>query len=1040
MHTNQNLARFPNHRKLHLGKASRISHLLCAACLPLAVTLLTGRWAPVQAADAEVDKLLQLPYNNPGLMVDLGVGLWAYPMPLDYDGDGDMDLLVACPDKPTSGTYYFENTTQDPNVKLPVFKSAVRIGDGEHYMLLSNVGEEPVILRPGKEYRRDAQSKKFDFSKPSKIDAPINPNVDAVGRIRANMWRYVDFEGDGDQDILVGTGDWSELGWDHAYDNHGQWRNGPLHGYVYLLENQGTDPQPDYTQSPSRLQAGGGDVDVYGWPSPNCADFDGDGDLDLLCGEFLDGFTYFQNVGTRSEPQYAAGQKLLSDTGGPLVMNLQMITPTAVDWDRDGDFDLIVGDEDGRVALVEHTGKFRDGQPIFLSPQYFQQQADTLKFGALATPFVYDWDRDGDQDILCGNTAGNIGFFENLGAGSGGLPKWAAPKLLNVKTPAGEVQPFRVMAGPSGSIQGPCEAKWGYTTLSVADWDGDGDGDIVYNSILSRLGLLINEGGELLETEFDTGLSEAPPEWYWWQTKSSSSLTQWRTTPVAIDFDQDAKLDLVMLDQAGYLTLRPACGSAQRIFIDEQGQPIQLNPKTCGGSGRIKLAVVDWDSDGRLDVLVNSENAAWYRNCEERDGRVVLKRIGNLARRNIAGHTSSPTVADFDGDGLPDLVIGSENGRIYHIAHADCIGYSPDQLLAAQPVEKAAPRVAGLVTEEFVFEQSPFKECHASTICKTSRGLVTAWFGGTKEGNQDVGIWTSYCDGANWTAPTQVADGVQHDSLRYPCWNPVLYQPPGDAPTLLFFKVGPTPSTWWGELLISYDRGRTFVERRRLPEGIDGPVRCKPIMLPDQSTLLCGSSTEHEGWRVHFESVALKNGMPADRMSSNIWHRVGPINDASEFNAIQPSLLTHQDGHLQALCRTKEGVIASTISQDLGQTWTKLEGIDLPNPNSGIDGVSLLDGRHLLIYNHLGSGETGWGRRGLLNLAISDDGLSWRKAGILESEEGAEFSYPAMIQTSDGLVHICYTWKRDRIKHLVIDPQDLTVGDVLRKGDTYVTD
>ncbi len=1013
-----------------------------AICHALAGLLLTAVvWMVSQsdsnAADAIEDKLLQLSYNNPGLVVDLGVGLWAYPMPLDYDGDGDMDLLVGCPDKPTSGTYYFENPTQDPKNKFPVFKKAVRLGEGAHYMLLSHKNDEPVIVQAGKEYRRDPKSKRFDFAKPNTIDLPTNPNQFSVGRTRANMWRYVDFEGDGDHDLLVGIGDWSELGWDHAYDSHGQWRNGPLHGYVYLIENQGSDQRPSYSQSPSRLRAGGGDVDVYGWPSPNCADFDGDGDFDLLCGEFLDGFTYFENLGTRAKPEYAAGQKLKDASGKPLVMNLQMITPTAVDWDQDGDLDLVVGDEDGRVALVENTGQLCEQRPVFEAPRYFQQQADTLKFGALATPFVDDWDRDGDQDILCGNTAGNIGFFENIGEGANGLPKWAAPILLNVRQQSDDIEPFRVMAGPNGSIQGPCEAKWGYTTFSVADWDGDGDGDIVYNSILGRLGLLLNDDGTLREVEFDTGLKEAPPEWYWWPTESSSSLTQWRTTPVAIDFDHDQKLDLVLLDQQGYVTLRSACGTAQRIFVDEQNQPLQLNPKSCGGSGRIKMAVVDWDSDGRLDLLVNSENATWYRNCEDRDGKIVLKRIGNLARRNIAGHTASPTVADFDRDGKPDLVVGSENGRIYHIAHDDCISYTAEQLQAEPLRETATPRIAGLLADEFVFEKSSFKECHASTICRTSRGLVTAWFGGTEEGNQDVGIWTSYHDGGSWTEPVQVADGVQHAGLRYPCWNPVLFQPPGDAPTLLFFKVGPSPSTWWGELMVSYDRGRTFVERRRLPEGIDGPVRCKPILLADQTTLLCGSSTEFDGWRVHFESVSLLDGMPADRLTSNLWKRVGPINEASEFNAIQPTLLTHADGRVQALCRTKEGVIASTLSSDLGNTWSKLAAIDLPNPNSGIDAVSMSDGRHLLIYNHLGSGKTGWGRRGLLNLAISDDGLTWRKAGILEREEGAEFSYPAMIQTPDGLVHISYTWKRDRIKHLVIDPQQIEVGEILKKGDTY---
>jgi predicted neuraminidase len=976
-------------------------------------------------------KLQPLKYNNPGLVVDLGVGLWAYPMPLDYDGDGDMDLLVGCPDKPSAGTYFFENPSQSADQKMPVFKPGVRIGNGYHYMLLSHRDNEPVVLKPGKEYRRNSETRKFDFSKPHDIDIRSN-QAQSGGRTRGNMWRYVDHDGDGDQDLAIGTGDWSDLGWDHAYDNHGNWRNGPLHGYVYLVTNEGNDKKPKYTDSPQRLQAGGGDIDVYGWPCPNFADFDHDGDLDLLCGEFLDGFTYFQNTGSPTKPIYAAGQRLNDADGDPLVMHLQMITPTAVDWDRDGDVDLIVGDEDGRVAFVENTGELLDSVPVFESPRYFQQQADTLKFGALSTPYVYDWDNDGDEDIVCGNSAGSIGFFENLGSGEDGLPTWNAPQLLRAKSGNGENKPFRVMAGANGSIQGPCEAKWGYTTLSVADWDGDGDGDIVYNSILARLGLLINDGGMLAEKPFDTGLRELPASWYWWQTPSSETLTQWRTTPLATDFDGDATLDLVMLDQEGFLTLRSAGGKAQRVFVDEDNRPLQLTSGTCGRSGRIKLALVDWDGDSRLDVLVNSENATWYRNCETRDGNHVMKPIGNLARRNVAGHTSSPTTSDFNRDGKPDLLVGSENGRIYHIDHEDCVSFSQEQITPRAPAEIDEPKFAGLVREEFIFENAPFKQCHASTICETSRGLVSAWFGGTKEGNQDVGIWTSYHDGQKWNGPVQVADGVQHNALRYPCWNPVLYQPPGDAPTLLFFKVGPNPREWWGEVMVSYDRGRTFRDRKRLPEGIDGPVRCKPILLGNHPTLWCGSSTEFDGWRIHFESVQLSDGIP-----NGTWKRIGPINDASEFNAIQPTFLRHSDGRLQMLCRTKEGVIATSFSSDDGSTWSKLQATDLPNPNSGIDAVTLADQRHMLIYNHLGAEKSGWGRRGLLNLAISDDGLAWRKVGVLESEQGGEFSYPAIIQADDGLVHLSYTWKRDRIKHVVIDPKHIAVGDPVSVQVSY---
>ncbi len=1009
--------------------------------------------SPLAAQDANW-KLLPLEYNNPGLQVDLGVGLWAWPMPMDYDGDGDMDLLVACPDKPSNGVYFFENPTQDAGATMPVFRAGVRVGKASHNLQVSYVDGQPKILQTCFEFPRDATTGRFDFDHGKRIYP--KPNIHPHG-VRGNMWRYVDHDGDGDQDLVVGVGDWTDYGWDHAYDSQGQWRNGRLRGHVYLITNEGSKGQPKYPEAPRKLKAAGSDIEVYGWPSPNFADFDGDGDLDLLCGEFLDGFSYFENVGSRTEPIYSAGRKLNDDRGEPLVMDLQMITPTAVDWDNDGDVDLIVGDEDGRVALVEHSGELRGGQPIFYAPRYFQQQADTLKFGALATPFAHDWDGDGDQDILCGNTAGYIGWFENLGPGQKvgpgqsvgagttasaakrvsagtGMPKWAAPRLLEVRQgdDPDRLRTFRVMAGSNGSIQGPCEAKWGYTTLSVADWDGDHDPDIIYNSILSRVGMLRNDGGTLVDTPLPTGLSEAPPSWYWWTTLSGSTLTQWRTTPLAIDFDADGKLDLVMLDQEGYLTLRSDGKRAERIFVDENGQPIRLNPKSCGSSGRVKLEVVDWDGDSRLDLLVNSENARWYRNCAQRDGKIVLKNVGNLAKRNVAGHTSSPAACDFNQDGKPDLLIGAENGRLYYIDHGDCIAYADDQLTAAKPKEPSNPKFPGFVSADFVFTKASFPECHASTVCETSRGLVAAWFGGMKEGKSDVGIWVSYHDGSRWSAPKQWADGVQHDSLRYPCWNPVLYQPPGDAPTLLFFKVGKNPQQWWGEMMVSFDRGRTFVQRRRLPEGIDGPVRCKPILLADGKTLLCGSSTEYDGWRVHFESTQLVDGQPSEP-----WHRVGPINTGKEFNAIQPTFLQHADGRLQVLCRTKESVITSSFSADDGETWSKMKSIDLPNPNSGIEVVTLDDGRQLMIYNHLGSGKTGWGRRGLLNLAISDDGLEWRQVGVLEQEERAEFSYPAIIQTSDGLVHMTYTWKRQRIKHVVVDPARIEAGSVLTKGNWH---
>jgi len=324
----------------------------------------------------------------------------------------------------------------------------------------------------------------------------------------------------------------------------------------------------------------------------------------------------------------------------------------------------------------------------------------------------------------------------------------------------------------------------------------------------------------------------------------------------------------------------------------------------------------------------------------------------------------------------------------------------------------------GIVLREFIYDSAPFPECHASTIVETPAGLVTAWFGGTEERDPDVGIWASRLENGTWTTPIEVADGVQHATLRFPCWNPVLYQPTG-KPLMLFYKCGPSPDSWWGMLMLSCNDGRSWSRPRRLPQTIDGPVRNKPVALSDGS-ILCPSSTEYDGWRVHFEIT---------RDDGQTWERIGPINDGKEWNAIQPTILSHKDGSLQALCRTQEGKIASTTSTDQGHSWTPLKATSLPNPNSGIDAVTLADGRQLLVYNHtLRSGGNPRGRE-LLNVAISDDGEHWQAAAILENQKG-EYSYPAVIQTKDGLVHTTYTFDRKKIRRVVLDPVKLELKDI----------
>ena len=611
--------------------------------------------------------LERLKYRNPGLIVDLGAGLWAFPVPVDFDSDGDNDLVVVCPDHPYNGTYIFENPSGTKE-KFPVFKAPRRIGKGITNVSPSYVAGKLFVLSPGREHP-ECLTSGLEQGKSLGLPANIHPR-----KIRHNQWKYIDYDGDGRRDLIVGAEDWTDYGWDDAFDKSGRWTNGPLHGTVYWLRNTSDQPEPTYAPH-VKVEAAGKPIDTFGLPSPNFADFDADGDLDLLCGEFLDGFTYFQNEGTRREPKYAGGRRLTYQ-GQPIRMDLEMIVPVAFDWDADGDHDLIVGDEDGRVALVEHTGQVVDGLPQFLPPRYFQQQADDVKFGALATPCGFDWDGDGDQDILCGNTAGYIGWIENLSGPGVAQPKLAAPKLLSAANGV-----IRIQAGPNGSIQGPCEAKWGYTVVSAGDWDLDGLPDILANSIWGRVVWYRNIGSrhkpqlaDAQPIEVEWSGATPKPAWNWWNPQGRELVTQWRTTPLIVDWNRDQLPDLVMLDHEGYLALfergrvadKLVLQPGKRVLCDEAGHPLHWNPGRAGKSGRRKICVTDWDGDGQLDFLADSTNATWFRQVAARDGKYQFRNMGPLFARDTSGHSPSSTVVDWDGDGRSELLLGGEDGHLYH--------------------------------------------------------------------------------------------------------------------------------------------------------------------------------------------------------------------------------------------------------------------------------------------------------------------------------------------------------------------------------------
>lgn len=317
-----------------------------------------------------------------------------------------------------------------------------------------------------------------------------------------------------------------------------------------------------------------------------------------------------------------------------------------------------------------------------------------------------------------------------------------------------------------------------------------------------------------------------------------------------------------------------------------------------------------------------------------------------------------------------------------------------------------------VVSSEFLYDSASFPSCHASTIVETKKGLVASFFGGTYERHPDVCIWVCRHINGKWTEPQQVADGIQKVGDRMPTWNPVLFQP-RNGPLMLFYKVGPNPKEWWGEVKTSEDDGKTWSDSTRLPDGILGPIKNKPVQL-DNSDILSPTSIEGEqiGWKVYFERST---------DGGKTWTATPYVEQPADVKAIQPSILIHSPTKLQAIGRTKSGRMFDVWSTDAGKTWGKLSLIDLPNPNSGTDALTLRDGRHLLVYNHSGTEKV----RVPLNVAVSSDGSAWEAAAVIENEPPGQYSYPAVIQSSDGLVHITLTWKRLKIKHVVLNPSKL---------------